>query len=157
MLKLKTCATCWTPDDFKGVAEVVPSLQRPKKRIVELMLKALEEHVEKEKVFKPKFFRSPLEFSGSEKVERIKLGINRLEGEDIFKQRAILTDKNEDLDCQMAVTSIGYKSIQVSLVSLTSILSTTECVRYNFCLTYVMVLVCNFCITIFIIAPVCPT
>lgn len=112
MLKLENCKTTWCPDDFNGVQDIVPSLQRPRKRITELMLKSLAENSAGERCFKPRFFRSPLEFLGNCRVEGVRLGINRLEGGNILQQRAVLTDKTEESTCQMCVTSIGYKSVQ---------------------------------------------
>lgn len=112
MLKLENCKTTWSPDDFHGVQEIVPTLQRPKKRITELMLKSLTENSKGERCFKPRFFRSPLEFFGDFRVEGVKLGINMLEGDNFLEQRAVLTNRSEVCDCEMCVTSIGYKSIQ---------------------------------------------
>lgn len=113
MLKLEDCSTCWNAEDFKGVEEIVPSLARPKKRITELMLKSTKETSQGNKFFKPRFFRSPLEIFGTDRVTGVKLGITGLEGSDILTQRALLTNKTEDLNCNMCITSIGYKSRQV--------------------------------------------
>lgn len=115
MLKLSNCCTIWNKDDFSGLSDVVGNLQRPKKRIMELMLKSAEENVKAEaKEFVPKFFRSPIEFIGDDsKVKKVKLCINRLQGDDILHQSAVRTDVTECLDCDLAITSIGYKSLRV--------------------------------------------
>ncbi|KAJ8940008.1 hypothetical protein NQ318_011952 [Aromia moschata] len=115
MLKLKNCDTVWKPRDFEGIAQHVPKLARPKKRIIELMLKSLEEEKKAgcTNEFRPVFYRSPLEIIGKHKVEGVMLGVNRLEGEDVLKQTAVLTDVKESIKCDLAVSSIGYKSIQV--------------------------------------------
>lgn len=115
MLKLQNCSTCWSSKDFEGVDKVIPSLARPKKRITELMLKsALEEHkIRGEKIFYPKFFLSPVEITGSAYVEQVKVRVNQLEGDDILTARAVPTEKIERINCDLAVTSIGYKSISV--------------------------------------------
>lgn len=113
MLKLDNCQTSWCSADFDGVQDVVPKLARPRKRITELMLKSLNETTNTgEKQFKPVFYKSPVEFKGSENVQQVILGINKLEGDDLINKTAILTDEREYLDCNLAVTSIGYKSIQ---------------------------------------------
>ncbi|KAB0802425.1 hypothetical protein PPYR_04611 [Photinus pyralis] len=109
MLKLKNCSTVWCDRDFDGISELVPNLARPRKRITELMLKSLTDDIKHEKVFRPVFFKSPIEIAGGSRVERIKLGINELCGD----QLPILTNRNETLNCDLVVTSIGYKSIQV--------------------------------------------
>lgn len=112
MLKLENCKSSWCADDFVGVESVVGNLQRPRKRITELMLKSLKENSDGERCFKPRFFRSPLEFLGSSRIEGVRLGVNRLEGEDLLGQRAVLTEQVEECSCQIGVTSIGYKSVQ---------------------------------------------
>lgn len=114
MLKLENCRTIWCPTDFNGIGDILPSLARPRKRITELMLKSLsEKEKEAKNTFIPTFHRSPLELLGSKIVEKVKLGVNELEGDDILKKVAVLTDKTELLGCSLAVTSIGYKSIQI--------------------------------------------
>lgn len=113
MLKIPDCQTIWSPNDFKGVEEIVPKLARPRKRITELMLTSLKQTpVEKKNSFIPKFFRSPLQFDGTERVSKVTLGINRLEGDDINKATAVLTNEKEQLECDLAIRSIGYKSIK---------------------------------------------
>lgn len=114
MLKLPNCTTHWCTEDFEGIEEVIPTLARPKKRITELMLKsALDSNKPKrEKSFRPRFFLSPVELTGSNYVEQVKLCVNKLEG-DIFNAKAVATDKMQRVNCDLAVTSIGYKSISV--------------------------------------------
>lgn len=114
MLKLGSCKTCWNTSDFRGIQELIPKLARPKKRITELMINALTENCSKEnKLFKPMFFRAPLEIFGTTTVEKVKLGITKLQGDDFLTQKALLTGQTEILDSNMTVTSIGYKAIQV--------------------------------------------
>lgn len=114
MLKLRSCNTIWKEEDFEGIAEHVSVLERPRKRITELMLESLKESkpIRETKEFRPVFQRSPLEIVGNDKVERVVLGVNRLEG-DLLKKKAILTDVRETIDCSLAVPSIGYKSVQM--------------------------------------------
>lgn len=116
MIRLENCRTEWKLDDFKGVAEVINSLSRPKKRISELMLKSLTDGSNEtcEKKFKPIFFKTPLEFIGNNlKVSKVRLGTNILEGENINNQKAILTDLHETIDCGLGIISIGYKSTSI--------------------------------------------
>lgn len=114
MLKLSSCNTIWNSDDFNGLSDIVANLQRPKKRIMELMLKSVQENVKScEKEFIPKFFRSPIEFIGNSKIKKVKLCVNKLKADDLFHQNAVGTDITEQLDCNLAITSIGYKSLQV--------------------------------------------
>lgn len=112
MLNLANCKTYWNASDFKGIQDIVPKLTRPRKRITELMLKSLTEDSKGSKLFKPIFFRAPLEIIGTTNVEKVKLGITKLEGDDLLAQKAVLTDRIEILNSNMSVMSIGYKSVQ---------------------------------------------
>ncbi|GJQ87019.1 hypothetical protein Trydic_g12600 [Trypoxylus dichotomus] len=115
MLKLSNCSTLWNHSDFVGILEILPQLTRPRKRLTELMLKSLSnKEVSVFKKFIPVFFRSPLEFIGtSGSIKKAKLCINKLEGTDFLTSNAIPTDKTEFLNCDLAITSIGYQSVQV--------------------------------------------
>ncbi|XP_011299351.1 NADPH:adrenodoxin oxidoreductase, mitochondrial [Fopius arisanus] len=117
MTKLKNCSTIWRPEDFTGVADVVPTLVRPRKRLTELMLKNLSERMHPEnsnsKQFLPIFRRGPKEIIGSTSVEKIKLSVNKLEGEDILDQKAVATNESEEIPCGLVLRSIGYKSVPI--------------------------------------------
>lgn len=117
ILKLEQCSTYWRAEDFIGINEVVPTLPRPRKRLTELMLKSLSEQsvnctTAKNKLY-PIFFRSPIEFLGSKTVEKIKLSVNKLEGDNIHMQKAKPTGLTEEISCGIAFRSIGYKSVQI--------------------------------------------
>lgn len=115
MIKLKSCIVTWKAEDFKGIEKLILDLPRPKKRITELMIKSLNEtklHSEA-KVFSPIFLRSPLEFIGDKKISKIKLGVNVLHGSDIIHKSAKLTNDFEIINSDLAVVSIGYKSVPV--------------------------------------------
>lgn len=90
MLKLEQCQTIWNSEDFAGVAEYIPSLARPKKRITELMLKSLSEKSKGNysKEFRPVFFRSPIEILGQDKVQSVLLGVNTLVDDDLLKKKS---------------------------------------------------------------------
>ncbi|KAF7395613.1 hypothetical protein HZH68_009663 [Vespula germanica] len=117
ILKLENCKTFWRGEDFIGINEIVPMLARPRKRLTELMLKSLNEQsancttVKKE--LHPIFLRSPIEFLGFKNVEKIKLSVNKLEGDNINTQKAKPTDEIEEISCGIAFRSIGYKSVQI--------------------------------------------
>ncbi|KAL3277528.1 hypothetical protein HHI36_012873 [Cryptolaemus montrouzieri] len=115
MLNLKNCQTEWISEDFEGVADLVTTFPRPKKRICELMLKSISEKEEmlKERKFKPLFFRTPLKFIGDNSLKGVELGVNEMQGEHYENQKAVLSDLREKLDCDLAVVSIGYKSTPV--------------------------------------------
>lgn len=116
MLKLRDCQTKWNAEDFTGIPNIVQQLARPKKRIVELMLSSLNacSPHKASKYFIPKFLRTPLKFNGtSGKVSTVTLGANTLIGNDLLAKSTQLTDQIEEIQCNLAVRSIGYKSIKV--------------------------------------------
>lgn len=106
ILKLEGCATCLKPKDFDGIPDLVPNLERPRKRITELMLRYLNEPPTDTalKKFNPLFFRSPLQIAQNQ----ITLRVNTLNK----TGQAVPTDQTETLACDLSITSIGYKSVQ---------------------------------------------
>lgn len=81
------------------------------------MLKSLEDSKSDKrngcKEFRPIFLRSPIEFIGSNDVEKVKFSVNKLEGEDLLKKNAKPTNELEEIPCGLSVRSIGYKSVQL--------------------------------------------
>lgn len=120
-IKMDKCKTIWKPEDFKGIEEIVSQMQRPRKRLTELMLKSLKEQnsvspSDKDvKYFHPVFCRSPLKFIHNENsnLAGVELACNRLAGDDLHNQWCEPTGEREILDCGVAFRSIGYRSIQL--------------------------------------------
>ena len=110
MLKLSKVDTIWRSNDFVGVEEQIAKLERPKKRIAELMVKSVKESNVNDgnRRFLPVFFRSPLKVHGDSKVDSIEFGVTRLEN-----NKAILTGDSEIIPADFVCRSIGYKSICV--------------------------------------------
>ncbi|XP_015599436.1 NADPH:adrenodoxin oxidoreductase, mitochondrial isoform X4 [Cephus cinctus] len=117
LIKLENCKTHWRPDDFSNVREIVEQLKRPKKRLMELMLKSLDESIQDKrscsKNLHPIFLRSPIEMKGSDSVEEIKFSVNVLEGEISSAQIAKATGQFEEIPCGIALRSIGYRSVPI--------------------------------------------
>ncbi|XP_013195398.2 NADPH:adrenodoxin oxidoreductase, mitochondrial isoform X2 [Amyelois transitella] len=118
-LKLSNCKTIWRDQDFIGVEKAISNLQRPRKRLTELMVKSYQESqtaIENEntKYFKPIFFRSPRKFLVDEqnKIKGIEFTCNELQGDTLEDQKCVATDKTEVLQCSLAFRSIGYKSVK---------------------------------------------
>lgn len=117
-LKLKNCRTIWRDSDLEGVSDVVPTLQRPRKRLTELMLKSFNESNEQtngeKNLLRPIFFRSPNKFMVDDKrnLTGIELICNNLVGEKFEEQRCVPTDEKEIINCGLAFRSIGYKSVK---------------------------------------------
>lgn len=118
-LKLKNCKTIWRESDFKGCQDAVASVARPRKRLTELMLKSFNEMNVNERnndlnIFKPIFFRSPKEFIVQKgKLSGITLTCNKLVGNSLESMKCVSTDETETIYCDLAIRSIGYKSISV--------------------------------------------
>ena len=115
--KLEKCKTIWRFEDFNGIKEILPNLARPRRRLTELMLQSLENSAfnknEYDKELYPIFLRSPVEFSGFDSLNSVKLCVNKLIGNDPLKQTAEPTDKIEEIYCGLALRSIGYKSVSI--------------------------------------------
>lgn len=91
-------------------------MQRPRKRLTELMLQTLEKQTqdaqsEGNKVWELKFLRSPLAFledpQNKGSVGSISLAVNKLED---GGERAVATRIEEHLTTTLAIKSVGYSS-----------------------------------------------
>lgn len=114
MLNLSNVATIWRKNDFTGIDEqLVSKLARPKKRIIELMLKQSNIQIDLSsgrKHFTPIFFRSPkqIEIAGNKK--QLHLTVNQLSDAELV----IPTNDTETLTTDIILRSIGYKSVNVT-------------------------------------------
>ncbi|KAK3560025.1 hypothetical protein QTP86_033817 [Hemibagrus guttatus] len=117
MMNLPETNADMLPGDFEGIAEALKDLPRPRKRLTELMLKAVkvDEGQKANKQWGFRFLRSPLKVlsdTDGKKVAGICLAVNKLEGsgEDA---RALPTGQTQDLECGLLISSIGYKSLPI--------------------------------------------
>lgn len=114
MLKLSNVATRWRPDNFTSIDEhVVSKLARPKKRIMELMLKQVHANhdvLSATKHFSPIFFRSPKQIEMVGNKKHLHLTVNQLS--DV--ESVIPTTDIETLTTDVILRSIGYKSVNVT-------------------------------------------
>lgn len=116
ILKLEDCKTFWREQDFENVQTIASTLDRPRKRQTELMLKSLKEskcesmHT---KELHPLFLRSPVEFHGENNLKSVRFAINHLRGETIQTQVAEMTGEFEVISCGLGLRSIGYKAGQI--------------------------------------------
>ncbi|XP_054282688.1 NADPH:adrenodoxin oxidoreductase, mitochondrial-like [Macrosteles quadrilineatus] len=112
MLKLPGVRTQFYTGQMDGVQQHVDKLARPRKRLTELLLQASSSPQQSvDKTLQLLFLRSPLSFTGGQRVSEINLGINQLEGDDLNKQKAVLSEARESLSCGLVLRSIGYKSV----------------------------------------------
>jgi len=101
MIKLKGVNTIMSEADFDGVREQLATLERPRKRLTELMLKSLNQGTNSEdKSWELKLWRTPNEILGDDAVTGIKLSDSRDPG------------ISEIVECGLVVRSVGYSSSQ---------------------------------------------
>lgn len=123
MTKLPGCRPILIKNDFLDLQKQLNEIPRPKKRLMELMVKSAMGDVKPDlaqqwelatKQWGLKFLYSPLEIVASENggVAGVQLGINRLEG-GAESAKAVPTGKTEFLPCGLVFRSIGYKSIPI--------------------------------------------
>ncbi|KAI2658250.1 NADPH:adrenodoxin oxidoreductase, mitochondrial [Labeo rohita] len=117
MVNLPNTRADMLPTDFEGIAEALKDMPRPRKRLTELMMKAVKEGGDDkaEKCWGFRFFRSPVEVlagAGGKRATGIRLALNKLEGSG-ENARAEPTGQLEDVDCGLIISSIGYKSIPI--------------------------------------------
>ncbi|XP_051530865.1 NADPH:adrenodoxin oxidoreductase, mitochondrial isoform X1 [Myxocyprinus asiaticus] len=117
MVNLPNTRVDMLPSDFEGIAETLKDLPRPRKRLTELLMKAMngggDGQVENSWGFR--FCRSPVEvLSGADgkRAAGIRLALTRLEGSGEVA-RAVPTGQLEDLECGLIISSIGYKTIPI--------------------------------------------
>ncbi|XP_021941049.1 NADPH:adrenodoxin oxidoreductase, mitochondrial isoform X2 [Zootermopsis nevadensis] len=117
MLALPDCITVCKLQDFEAVRPLVPGLERPRRRLTELLCKAADSSPsgdldESKRHFHLVFFRSPLSFYPSPDVPHavgsMKLVVNQLDGQ----QQAVPTAITETVQCGLVLRSIGYRSTQ---------------------------------------------
>ncbi|XP_070529960.1 NADPH:adrenodoxin oxidoreductase, mitochondrial-like [Cardiocondyla obscurior] len=116
ILNLESCRTFWREQDFENVEAMVPTLDRTRKRQIELKLQSVKESKCDSMYTKelyPIFLRSSVEFLGDKKLEGIKFAINQLRGETIQNQVAEMTGDFEEISCGLGLRSIGYKAVQI--------------------------------------------
>lgn len=114
MLNLSNVATRWRRSDFTNIDEqFVSKLVRPKKRIIELMLKHSHvdtDHSTRAKQFTPIFFRSPKEVQIVGHQKKLQLIVNHLSD----AESVIPTNDTETLTTDIILRSVGYKSVNVT-------------------------------------------
>ncbi|EDW90008.1 NADPH:adrenodoxin oxidoreductase, mitochondrial [Drosophila yakuba] len=103
MLKLPNVDTRWRSEDFSGIDPQLDKLQRPRKRLTELMLKSLKEQgrISGSKQFLPIFLRAPKAISPGE----MEFSVTELQ-----QEAAVPTTSTERLPSHLILRSIGYKS-----------------------------------------------
>ena len=101
MIKLKSVQTLINPSEFDGVQEQLGKLERPRKRLTELLLKTMNiEQGSHDQSWELKLWRTPVSVLGDESVTGLELRDTRD------------TALTETLDCGLVVRSVGYSSVQ---------------------------------------------
>ncbi|XP_014249112.1 NADPH:adrenodoxin oxidoreductase, mitochondrial [Cimex lectularius] len=108
MTKLPNVQTLFRNEQFDIDEDLINDLQRPRKRLTELMMKTVSTDQNGDKTFSPLFLRRPEEFLGDERVEGVKFVINTIDNKTGI---VTPTDNFENVECGMVLRSIGYKGI----------------------------------------------
>ena len=101
MIKMPAVSSVFNNSDFEGVEDKLGTLERPRKRLTELMLKTMKSGVKQEadKCWELKLWRTPVSITGDSHVTGIELRDSRDgDGE-------LVTDT---LECGLVVRSVGY-------------------------------------------------
>ena len=103
MTKLEGVQSILNPEDFDGVQEQLDSLERPRKRLTDLMLKTLKtgSNPSCDQAWELKLWRTPVSILGDEHVTGIELCDTRHK------------HVSETVDCGLIVRSVGYSSVSV--------------------------------------------
>ncbi|XP_065567576.1 NADPH:adrenodoxin oxidoreductase, mitochondrial-like isoform X2 [Artemia franciscana] len=105
-------------EDFKGIEDILSGLSRPRKRLTELLLKAVRTSTKKDtdKTMEFKFFRNPVEIIGSNEkgIEKLVVELNSPKGELSEHQLVESTGLKEKVHCGLLIKSIGYKSVPLA-------------------------------------------
>ncbi|XP_015445048.1 NADPH:adrenodoxin oxidoreductase, mitochondrial isoform X3 [Pteropus alecto] len=121
MIQLPGTRPILDPADFSGLQDRIKEAPRPRKRLMELLLRTATEkpgaqeaarQVLASRAWGLRFFRSPQQVLPSpdgQQVAGIRLAITRLEGVG-EATRAVPTGDTEDLPCGLVLSSVGYKS-----------------------------------------------
>lgn len=124
MVNLPGCRPNLIAGDYQHLKDLIPSLPRPRKRLLELLAKtALDTPApalasawaSAQKEWRLRFLLSPVEVlagADGQTVSGLKLAHNRLEG-DGDNQRAVQTEETESLECGLILRSIGYKGVPI--------------------------------------------
>ncbi|XP_039715234.1 NADPH:adrenodoxin oxidoreductase, mitochondrial isoform X1 [Pteropus medius] len=121
MIQLPGTRPILDPADFSGLQDRIKEAPRPRKRLMELLLRTATEKPGAQEAARQalasrawglRFFRSPQQVLPSpdgQQVAGIRLAITRLEGVG-EATRAVPTGDTEDLPCGLVLSSVGYKS-----------------------------------------------
>lgn len=119
MIRLEGTRTIFHKDQFLPIQDLVSKLQRPKKRLIELLVNtALKEPdaatvqrwASATREWELKLLRSPVELlpdSDGKSVGKIRLSVNIPEGDSVIQ-----SDEVEEIETGLVLRSIGFKSIQ---------------------------------------------
>lgn len=119
MTKLENTRTILHKEQYEDVKEKLSQIERPKKRLMELLVKTAFGPVDPalaakwasaQNEWELKLLRSPVEFvagSDGKSVEKVKLAVNIPKGNSVEQ-----SDEIETVDAGLVLRSIGYKSVQ---------------------------------------------
>jgi len=121
MLSLPESLSQISIDDADSISRLLPRTKRPRKRITELLLKAMgnndQNKLKEGKQWQLLFNRTPLEICENPttlSVSGIQVQINQLTGEDFENPTIEDSGAREMIPCGIVFKSIGYKSLPLA-------------------------------------------
>ncbi|CAD5115903.1 DgyrCDS4838 [Dimorphilus gyrociliatus] len=116
LTKLPNCFGIITHQEVEFLREKIKELPRPKKRMMELMLKiadsSIDNKIDFQKQWSLSFFKSPLEFLPSEEnpdqLGKIRFSLNKLKDNIAYP-----TGETVELSTNLAFRSIGYRGVGI--------------------------------------------
>ncbi|MFP3944519.1 MAG: FAD-dependent oxidoreductase [Alphaproteobacteria bacterium] len=116
--QIEGCLACADPADLELNRESREELEDSKNRSAVKNMELFREFArndpcEAERTCRFRFFESPAEILGDDRVQGLALRRNRLTGEP-FRQRAEGTDETRRIDCGLVFASIGYRGVPIS-------------------------------------------
>ena len=124
LTKLSNVQAKLNPDDFQRIDQtIIEKLERPRKRLTELMLKTVQSKDKGERCWFLKFWRRPKQINGRKWVENVQFEQTEPKANSDFVDGNLAVQGNgklETIPCGLVIKSIGYYGIQVSWESETS-------------------------------------
>ena len=121
LVKLNSVRPVWNTDDFSRIDQsMIDKLERPRKRLTELMLKIIRDNSpsnDAQRLWHLQFWRRPKSIHGTTHVESVEFERTESVDDQSFEDGNLHvrgTGRTEFIPCGLLIKSIGYIGVQVS-------------------------------------------
>lgn len=122
LTKLNGIQSKLNPEDFQQIdSSVIEKMERPRKRLTELILKTARDNTsieQAERYWYLKFWRRPKQFLGENRIESVECEMTEPVSNQNYTDENLSVKGNgqtEIIPCGLVIKSIGYYGIQVSI------------------------------------------